>query len=507
MKLIRLTTETNDGRFDNNYNDEIILKPNSKIALQSVAVESDITDLVVNRENDEIEFTITAGKTRTVTLTHETYDETNNHLFLSDLETSLNQGLLYTDAQTTAGDQAPSELGMQMKVEVGNKGSIQVDIANTRYNYTTSTLGEVFKENKSGQSINVTGTPMKIASGTATGTGRADSKHGIVSIAPFTTGCGVFRVKLSTWVDDGSGATSATSGFEFGLCDSKPSSWGLPDGMPDTVKTYAIRGFQPGTNYYAKSSNAAAFADTTITPDTVTGNDPDSDILEISIQGSKIKGKVFRQGVATADDLFSVDYELVDGIPTPLFGYLLFHGPRDKIELIDFKFTPDAFLEPASINTDLATFEDLTAVGVGARPLAVRNRNTNKTIDFKSETVASFLGFDNISNTLKGVNVTFFAESLFSASIENDAMLIILDNLPLESYDGFKNGRQSILASVPNPISGSRIVYEPNNINYIELNNANTISIRNLRARILYQDYSQLKTKGFSVLNLLVDEN
>ena len=71
MKLIRLTTETNDGRFDNDYNDEIILKPNSKIALQSVAVESDITELIIDGSNEAVEFEIKSGDTRTINLTHD----------------------------------------------------------------------------------------------------------------------------------------------------------------------------------------------------------------------------------------------------------------------------------------------------------------------------------------------------------------------------------------------------------------------------------------------------
>jgi len=503
MKLIRLTSDTNDGRFDNDYNDEIIIPPNSKVALQSLAVLADITGLQINGDNEVIQFEVKTGQTRTISLNHETYDQHNHHLFLNDLQLQLNQGLVYTDGQTTANDQAPSELGMQMKVQTSNKGKVNIDIANTKYTYTTANLFDTFKENTTA-GINKTGTPMKLASATATGTGRADSKHGMASINPFTTGCGVFRVKLNTWVDDGSGATSTTSGFEFGLCNSKPDTWDLPDGMPDTVKTFAIRGFQPGTNYYMKTSNAGAFADSGIVPDTVTGNDPDSDILEISIQGKTIKGKIFRQGVAVADDIFSVNYDVDSaGIPVPLFGYMIFHGARDKIEIIDFKFTPDAFAETNLV--DYESFEDLTAIGVGARPLAARSRNTNKKIDFLSESITSFLGFSNIVNIVKGVNVTFIAEELFISTIENGALLILLENLPLESYDGFKKGRKSILATVPNTDIGSRIVYEPNNLNYIELNNANTVSLRNIRAKLLYQDYTPLKTKGFSVLNILIE--
>lgn len=501
MKLIRLTTETNDGRFDNDFNDEIIINPKSKIALQSLAVEGDISELIIDGDNQAIDFEVTAGDTRTIGLDHATYDEHNNHTFLSDMQLKLNQGLVFTDAQDT--NKFRNEIGFQMKVAVNDKGKAQIDMANTRYAYTTATLGEVFKENSAGV-INLTGNPMKLASATATGAGRADSKHGLSSITPFTTGCGVYRVKLSTWVDDTSGATSNTSGFEFGLCDSTPDKWGLPDSMAEGVKTYAIRGFQPGTNYYEKTTNAGAFADSGVAPDTKTG--ADADVLEISIQGINIVGRVYRTGQAAADEIFSVPYEVVDNIPKALYGYIIFHGSRANMELVDLKFTPDAFLEPR-LKEDIENHIDQTALGAGARPLAPRASNSTKKIDFKNESVASFLGFNDIINTLIGQSVQFVANSLFIALIENDALLILLDNLPLESYDGFKKGRKSILATIPNPNNGQRVVYEPNNLNYIELNNANPISLRNIRARLLYQDYTPLKTKGFSVLNVLIEEN
>jgi len=503
MKLIRLTTETNDGRFDNDFNDEIIIKPKSKIALQSLAVQSDISQLIIDGDNEEVQFEITAGNTRTIGLDHATYNEHNNHTFLNDMQLKLNQGLVFSDAQDT--NKFRNEIGFQMKVAVNDTGKAQIDMANTRYAYTTATLGEVFKENQAGV-INFTGNPIKLASATATGAGRTDSKHGMSSITPFTTGCGVYRFKLSTWVDDSSGATDASSGFEFGLCDSTPDKWGLPDSMADGVKTYAIRGFQPGTNYYVKTANSNAFVDSGVAPDTVSGNN--ADVLEISIQGINIVGRVYRTGQAAADTFanFTIPYEVVDGVPKPLYAYIIFHGSRANIELVDMKFTPDAFLEPR-LKEDIENHIDQTALGAGARPLAPSSNNTTKKIDFKNNSIASFLGFNNISNTLTGVQVIFIANRLFVALIENDALLILIDNLPLESFDGFKKGRKSILATIPNPNNGQRVVYEPNNLNYIELNNANTISLRNIRARILYQDYTPLKTRGLSVLNVLIEEN
>ena len=98
----------------------------------------------------------------------------------------------------------------------------------------------------------------------------------------------------------------------------------------------------------------------------------------------------------------------------------------------------------------------------------------------------------------------FIASNLFKSKIENDCFIILLENIPLESYDGYKKGRKNILASIPNPNNGDIVVYEPNNINYVELNNANQMTLRNIRATVLYQDYTPVRTLGFNVISVLI---
>ena len=507
MKLIRLTSDSNDGRFDNSFNDEIIIEPKSKIALQSLAVRSDIGSLTIDDDNHDIQFEVKTGNTRTVTLNNFTYDENDNHKFLNDLQLKFNQGLQYTDGQSAT--KFKNELGFQFKVDVAKKGQLQVQMANTIYAYQSpADIKNVFAI-QGGTEVNLAGTnPVKIASITSgVNSGRADEKHSIYSIKPFTTGLGVFRVKISTWITDN---TMATSGFEFGLCDSSPSTWTLPS-IPDSKKTYALRGFQPTTAFSIKKGDDTDFAPANpqVFPSVDGSNEGitgvNADILEMSIQGENIVCTIFKSADAAGTVLFTEPYEVdSNGIPVPLFGYLAFHGSRGNIELTDLKFTPDAYLEPRP-NT-LGDPDETDEIGSGSRPLVAGANSTIKKIDFGTESVASFLGFNNIVNiSPTGRRATFNADQLFKALIENECYIILLDNIPLESYDGLKQGRKSILASVPNPSDGDRVIYEPNTNNYIELNNANPISLRNIRARILYQDYTPVNTIGLSVLSLLVD--
>jgi hypothetical protein len=58
MKLIRLITTDTNTIFDNDFNEDIIIEPMSKIALQSFACELDLTKLIINETNNEIIFQI-----------------------------------------------------------------------------------------------------------------------------------------------------------------------------------------------------------------------------------------------------------------------------------------------------------------------------------------------------------------------------------------------------------------------------------------------------------------
>ena len=164
------------------------------------------------------------------------------------------------------------------------------------------------------------------------------------SIKPFTTGCGVFRVKISQWSTDSSAI--ATTGFEIGLCDSSPDTWTTsadPTSIPDSKKTYAIRAFQPTSNFHIKTKTTGAdFVGAN--PQVFPSNDGavadpvgvNADIIELSIQGENIVGTIFKNGQANGDVLFIEPYKLdSNGNPVPLFGYLAFHGARNNIEITD----------------------------------------------------------------------------------------------------------------------------------------------------------------------------
>jgi len=94
MKLLRLTTDRNDGTFDARFNEDIIIPENSSLALQSCALNVDLSELAIDANNNDITITIN-GNATIIQLEQNTYDHTNFHKLLNDLTTKFNYVLKF----------------------------------------------------------------------------------------------------------------------------------------------------------------------------------------------------------------------------------------------------------------------------------------------------------------------------------------------------------------------------------------------------------------------------
>jgi len=56
VKLIRLTSDDNNGIFDTTFKQDIIIKSGSQIALKSLSVGVDNKQITINSNNDDISY-------------------------------------------------------------------------------------------------------------------------------------------------------------------------------------------------------------------------------------------------------------------------------------------------------------------------------------------------------------------------------------------------------------------------------------------------------------------
>ena len=101
MKLLRITTNNQECNFDNILNTDLIVNPNSKIALSNASFTVQYPTVEINKDNDTISYNITAtepANKKTCILTHGDYIGTTSSglLLLQDMSIKMNSKLTLT---------------------------------------------------------------------------------------------------------------------------------------------------------------------------------------------------------------------------------------------------------------------------------------------------------------------------------------------------------------------------------------------------------------------------
>lgn len=145
---------------------------------------------------------------------------------------------------------------------------------------------------------------------------------------------------------------------------------------------------------------------------------------------------------------------------------------------------------------------------LGARPSDSRpsNQNTGR-FTFDSILTAQHLGFDEsvLLSEQAGSNFIVHSRNAYTAALTYDNIVVELMNLQVDSYDGLEKGRRNIIATIPaNSDANGVIINEASNLVFIDLDNAQPRYFRNIKARLLYGDLSDVKTIGLTSLTLLI---
>jgi len=96
VKLIRLKSDQDKLLFNNNIQSDLIIKPNSKIALQNVSFKKSVEEITVDSTNNKIEYN-NGNANVTVNLTESIYDNTDFKNLITDMNKKLNQSLNSTN--------------------------------------------------------------------------------------------------------------------------------------------------------------------------------------------------------------------------------------------------------------------------------------------------------------------------------------------------------------------------------------------------------------------------
>lgn len=547
MKLLRLTSEREDGVFDGFLKQELDIPEKSQIALQSAVVETENQKLKIDTDTDTFTFrTANATPEQSIRFEHtdgigtrpDGYDSTNVAVFFDDFTNKVN-------SQFRLATTSANHIGKQFRVTTHQDGKVEATFQSSAYNsrrgelqaniHNTTVNGA---NNQPGLTVAVAQDAIGSASNTNNITGANKYNFRTHYNFPITRSCGVVRAQIRRFIRDDA---ARSGGFTMCLSAKTPAQVAA-NGFLDADIYAGIQVLEmdaAGTAVYTSvqdgvATNSALLATQYRVPGAATG-DIRNDHIEIAITASEANinaispGRVCQMNVyRRANDVDAAPTFAVNTLATrayatdeeagiDLYGYIFIHGAvaaggggAFNIRLQTPRFTSDPFLEAANNNNQLRFIEnEYDTVSLGAKPEPPRNRNTIHSIAFASSEVSEWLGFSSRQPapvTMANGIAEFKADDLFGSKVIADAFIVQLLNLPVESYDAHvtKESRENILAVIPAHDDQNRVLYEPNSLLFLDLANKYPIKLSNLKLRIVRQDYSGLETRGLNSVVLII---
>ena len=464
MKLIRLTSNDNNGLFDNTFNEDIIIDEKSQIALHSFTAEIDTQEIIIDAQNSELSFKLVGGNSsgvpaRIVNLTHATYDNSNYGDLFTDATTKMNEKINYV----------ATELGLQWQVQTNADKKVEFNVLRGDY---IAPENAAFASKVGQTNISYTSSSWRRNGGTV---GNYDSF--LYMKTPNCKGASAFRGRI---------AVAADSGFVLAYLASPPDASATQISLGDIKYGIIIQSSNTTTAQYKHIFNGEILENDSIFS-------LNGDTVAIETYNGFIYGTVYQGGVARPP-LFKFPYNHTDN----LFPVLIMQGASARVDNV--RFTSD----PAYDRENILLVSD-DPIEIGAPPNGGVSPAV-KMLSFTDVDLAKYFGFSSTIYTSGSVDTyTFESNSVFELADYCDSFVVELQNLNVDSYDGLSAQRRSILHTIVQAdVIKQRLVYNSPYPLFLNINNANKMTLRRIKARILREDLAATSMVGFAQITLIV---
>ena len=534
MRIVRLTTTDPEGIFDNNFDSELIIKPQSQLALKSCVFETQNKVIDIDSSNNEITFQVKTGDPQTFAIPNGTFDANNYNFLFENMMTEGNKKLIKS---------TPQNIGMEIFYGVEKQDTHSGRFTQQYFQ------GEYFTGKAN--NIDPSGTypngqlALQLARGsvnyTRTGGTTQQAEGRFQSAFTGSTGqtFGDSFMYADKYISRGAGQVSfqirnvdMTIGNEqgiFGFTTINPNTF--TSANPPTINDIA---------YGVKITNTTATDGTggspyeyivsgIATPSPVnlqffgvpSSTSSNNDYIRAGISGGQIYIDIHQVvgGNPQATNILTEDYFFPDKL-YPIW-ISLTSGARAGPGNINFVFTKLRWT--ASPREDRIVPEPQPQQDILTDTQSPPQPNTqqqNCFMSFEGESLASFLGYRftrspsvpgwftiiPVSNRPGNLQIRYevIGDDLFRPTALSDAFIVELLNLQVNSYDGLKESRKPYLAVVPRSDADGSVIYDTTFPVFVDLDNADAINLRNIKARLLNSDGSEVLIEGLASLVILI---
>ena len=507
VKLIRLATDdiANDtnaditARFNNNLNADLILEPYSQVALLNCALDNLDSEIIITGANNEITWSIGNDQTG-IEVLHQVnipigqYNNTNYNAFIDFVGKALNTGCTYVNDTNPPLDNV-NELGMEWRCILEDR-KIQIEY---QRGWMAQNAGLYDISGTNIEFYDVAGRPYVRRNGAFE---QEDFTECGLFQAELSRGCGFHGCQIAKLVTSPAN-DYAKNGFVVGLSKtplyqintSQFQARNIDYGVKVSITTAGAR----YTTFHNGNETVSQ-----IVPQYVGENNVGNDWLRVGIDGGRVVVGIYTDG--GNGDFQEIDSYEYDG-EEQLYPFFAFNSGGNYTRFRWLFTTLSPFNERGLESEEqTALTSDIGFVNLPAVPMT----GVVNYVDLYPD-VADFMGYNTnfITRISKdeGFSFQWIGENLFNAGNISDSFLVLLDNLQLESYDGLVSQRKNILYTIDSSDDTGKLVYEVPNPIYIDLNNQAPIALRNIRARILNNDYSDIKLLERGFMTILIQKD
>ena len=514
-KLITLHTFGNQqGELDNFFNDEIIIKKDSEIAVHSCCLELDNLKLKIDENSNRLSYRIDNNSTnaaeRNIILTSEEYGQDNIPQLLLNIQNQFNQ-LLDIDTECSSEwninlvPDPEKKVNTLINMQLGSRKAYtaQVDAAGVTLNTDQYQFGNQILVHDAGAGLgnslcsNVAQLPQAPMAQVAVGK---------IRLCKGSCQTGVTLKKLSVV-----NSLQTQSGFVLGWGNAGHDYVGHP--VIKNHLRYYVRCLPTlgTTSYYHYKLKGGG--EQTSTTQILLG-----DRVQIELTNGFVRGCVYRLAAVAKEIIFTDRYPYFFGEgenqDEDLVSVLAIFGTKANMELQGYYYhanpysiihsNQDLSLNSFTLTEDPPNYQDDISFVLTFQNINMANQFGYQTISIESQDNA---GGGHIPTTDNEATAT----DTFFQSHHGSNFKIEMLNINIDSYDSLTSGRKNILCVIPVEdefISKqkSRINFQPENIVYLSIKNGTELSLRNIKCRILDGLNNAVSLVEFSSVNLLIND-
>jgi len=470
MKLVRLTqnppvSKTNDFCiFNSNFQVNLDLKPNSQVALQSLSFELFDEGLIITPDDQKINIFLEnegSNFNYQIFLTEKTYTETEYQQFFNDFMFLLNKGLTFVS----------NLLGTEWRVGLNPSG---------RFLVIEFTRGSIGIEGLLDENITQTGDffePSKTP---------AQNDCFLFFRQRLCRGVGFLRFRNSAADPSDelfAGFTINPLNEDAGTIDRSTVKFGIGISKTPHVYYYLVNGVK---------TNAVDIPAL-------------NDIIEIRINDGDLEIGYYRFNTGVFNAIHTIDNIFEGGSNKILY-------PVIALQRADCQITDLSFTETPYEDGEYAKKSQLLQVGgVGINPPDPNLDNEyTYSLTFDNLEFANRLGFSTQQTafiTVEEVNLNELkGTTKFNTAGINDHFVVEMENINLDTYDNTRKGKFNILAVTSVADEEKIFRYVPPYPMFLDINNSQTLSMRNIKLKVLDENLDLIKTVGTSVATILFKE-